>query len=115
MIGAQLDDIVPSPWPVGQRIQQRDNPSVRGVVTELTARGFKYRLDEPQTVGPTRWGQQSIEGEVYCRSWERWGGFEIECITRWERDQKELAAAKVRIAELEGVIRRMRDDAEWWI
>ena len=76
----QIDDRIPSPWQVGQRIQERNNPAVRGVVTELTDKGFKYKLDFPQSVGPASWGQTSEEGEIYCYSWEPYGGFEIEAV-----------------------------------
>jgi hypothetical protein len=74
----QIDDCVPSPFKIGQRLQYRSDPSVRGVVTELTDKGFKYKLDYPQPVGPARYGMQTTEGEVYCRSWCPHGGFEVE-------------------------------------
>ena len=77
-MSGQIDDCVPSPFPVGQRVQYRFDPSVRGVVTELTEKGFKYKLDHPQTIGRAAWGMQSHGGEVFCYSWAPDGGFEVE-------------------------------------
>jgi hypothetical protein len=77
-MSGQIDDYVPSPFPVGQRIQYRFDRSMRGVVTKHTDKGFEYKLDKPQSIGRAAWGWTSEGGEVYCRSWCPDGGFEIE-------------------------------------
>lgn len=41
-------------------------------VTALTARGFEFRYDYPITIGPARWGQQSVGGECYEEGFPWW-------------------------------------------
>lgn len=77
-MSGQIDDTIPSPFAVGQRIQLRETPYLRGVVMELTKKGFKYKLDTPQPFGRAQWGMISEGGEVFCRSWCPDGGFDVE-------------------------------------
>jgi hypothetical protein len=72
-----FSDCVPSPFQVGQHIRLSSQPDVRGVVTELTNHGFKYKLYKPAVFGHPLAGTYD-QGEVYSRSWYQSGGFEID-------------------------------------
>jgi hypothetical protein len=62
---------------VGDRFMVRRNIESAFTVTELTEKGFKYKLDVPYHAFSARWGPSLVtEGEMFCKdpelSYMRW-------------------------------------------